>query len=82
PLNVVRRAKGVLRTLEARRPRPEPTQLSLFGAPQEVAAPEVPPPQLDDPLRTALEAIDPDQLSPREALEAIYRLHRMIRPEA
>lgn len=84
PLNVVRRAKGVLRTLEARRPRPEPTQLSLFGAPQEVAPPpaEVPPPQLDDPLRTALEAIDPDQLSPREALEAIYRLHRMIRPEA
>jgi DNA mismatch repair protein MutS len=27
-----------------------------------------------DPLRTALAAIDPDELTPREALEALYRL--------
>ena len=30
-----------------------------------------------DPLAEALSAIDPDALSPREALEAIYRLKAM-----
>jgi DNA mismatch repair protein MutS len=29
-------------------------------------------------LRTAFDAIDPDRLSPREALEAIYRLRRLL----
>jgi DNA mismatch repair protein MutS len=28
----------------------------------------------NDALREALDAIDPDQMTPREALEALYRL--------
>lgn len=84
PMPVVRRAKAVLKALEARRPRPEPTQLSLFGggaAPEpEVILPDpVPPTPMDDPLRTALEGMDPDQMSPRDALEALYQLRRVLR---
>jgi len=29
---------------------------------------------VEDPLRGAVEALDPDAMSPREALEALYRL--------
>ncbi len=77
PLMVVQRARGLLGELERRRPRPEPTQLSLFGAPPEaVSAP--PPPTLDSPVLAALEALDPDGLSPKQALEAIYRLRRLL----
>ena len=31
-----------------------------------------------DPLAAALEAIEPDRLSPREALEALYRLKGLL----
>jgi DNA mismatch repair protein MutS len=44
--------------------------LPLFAA---AAAPEQGP----DPLMAALDAIDPDRLSPREALEALYALKRL-----
>jgi DNA mismatch repair protein MutS len=30
----------------------------------------------EEPLRTALRALDPDTLSPREALELLYQLRR------
>jgi DNA mismatch repair protein MutS len=43
-----------------------PTQLSLF-------APPAPHPAL-----TALETLDPDELTPRSALEALYRLKGML----
>jgi DNA mismatch repair protein MutS len=33
-------------------------------------------------LRAALAALDPDAMSPREALEAIYRLKRLIEEKA
>ena len=42
--------------------------------------PREPPPP--DELRVALAALDPDAMSPREALEAIYRLQRLIEEEA
>jgi DNA mismatch repair protein MutS len=32
-----------------------------------------------DPLSEAVEAIEPDQLSPREALEKLYELKRLAR---
>ena len=35
-----------------------------------------------DPLRAALEALDPDRLTPREALAALYRLAAMLPSEA
>ena len=31
-----------------------------------------------DPLRAAMEAIDPDRLTPREALETLYRIKSLL----
>jgi DNA mismatch repair protein MutS len=45
--------------------------LPLFAA---AAQPE----QAPDPLVSALEAIEPDSLTPREALEELYRLKRLV----
>ena len=70
PKPVVDRARALLKELEAQE-RMNPArivdELPLFatGAP---AAPK------SDGLRDALETINPDALSPREALEALYRL--------
>ena len=73
PRGVIERARERLRSLEedtAARPpdaaASAPTQLSLF-------APPAPHPAL-----TALEALDPDELTPRTALEALYRLKGML----
>lgn len=78
PLPVVQRAKQLLTQLEKRRPKAEATQLSLFG---ERSAPPVDTPRDDAPLvdavRATLDGIDPDALSPREALDALYRLKRV-----
>jgi hypothetical protein len=45
------------------------TELPLFGA-------AVPP--ADDRLRAALKAIEPDELSPKAALAALYSLRRLL----
>jgi DNA mismatch repair protein MutS len=68
PAKVIQRARGRLRELEeaARRHSDRgATQLSLFPL-------EPPNPALD-----ALRDLDPDSLSPRQALEQLYRLKRM-----
>ncbi len=72
PAPVVRRAATLLTALEkhggplgAGAPLGE---LPLF------AATGTPPEPESDPLATALAAIDPDQMTPREALDALYRL--------
>jgi DNA mismatch repair protein MutS len=72
PLAVVKRAGTILGALETRAGRlTEAAALPLFAA----AAPEPAPPEPQaDPLRDALAEIDPDTLTPREALEALYRL--------
>jgi DNA mismatch repair protein MutS len=44
--------------------------LPLFAASAEAE-------QAPDPLLTALAEVDPDSLSPREALEQLYRLKRL-----
>ncbi len=67
PAPVVRRAGALLAQLE--RGQRAPAALPLFAgipAEPEAAAP--------DRLREALAALDPDRMSPREALEALYRL--------
>jgi DNA mismatch repair protein MutS len=77
PRAVVERATTLLKQLEKRRPKPEATQLSLFGA-RPVEAPHTPPPEpLVDPVRTALLSVDPDTLTPRAALDELYRLRRI-----
>ncbi len=39
----------------------------------------LPIPEETHPLKAALEAIDPDSLSPREALDALYRLRELVK---
>jgi DNA mismatch repair protein MutS len=71
PLAVVKRAGALLAKLEERAGRlTEAAALPLFAA----AAPKAPPP---DALREALAALDPDTLTPREALDALYQLRAM-----
>jgi DNA mismatch repair protein MutS len=77
PDAVVKRAGSILAELEkADRTSPRAAildELPLFRAAQE-AAPHPGP----DPLRAAIEALRPDEMSPREALEALYRLRQLI----
>ena len=72
PRPVVQRARKTLRELEDQS-RATGGQSDLFsGAP---AAPEPEPAQ--DLLREALGQVNPDDLSPREALELLYRLKKL-----
>ena len=75
PEAVIRRARGVLSRLEAAdRQNPRAAlvdDLPLFQSrPAAPAAEPVPP----DPALGLLDAIDPDDLTPKAALEALYRL--------
>ncbi|WP_083747488.1 DNA mismatch repair protein MutS [Teichococcus deserti] len=86
PRAVTQRAGAVLAALEARARGLEPLaeELPLFGS--TLAGPDSQgsgatlsqPPGEEDTLGAALEALEPDQMSPREALEALYRL-KMLR---
>lgn len=67
PANVIDRAKAVLSTLEKSGKTTVPADLPLFSA-----AP--PPPKQASPLEEALKTTNPDDLSPKEALEVLYRL--------
>ncbi|MBT8067835.1 MAG: DNA mismatch repair protein MutS [Gammaproteobacteria bacterium] len=67
PRDVIRRARAYLKTLES----------------QQAAHADNPQAQLDfsvgeaaeeDPIRDAVDALDPDAMTPREALDAIYKL--------
>jgi len=75
PGPVVERAKAILSELE-KSDREAPKRaliddLPLFAVP--VRAEPTPAPQRDA-LREALDALDPDAMTPREALDALYRL--------
>jgi DNA mismatch repair protein MutS len=83
PRNVIAQARRYLEALESQRDRLEGAdgstenrrqaqkELPLFSAP--------PPPEvLPDPVREALAALAPDELTPRAALDAIYRLKRLL----
>ncbi|MET0138176.1 MAG: DNA mismatch repair protein MutS, partial [Sphingobium sp.] len=77
PSPVVGRAKAVLAKLEAGKARTGGIAAGLDDLPLFAAsAPPEPPPA--DPLREALSAIDPDALTPREALDALYRLVLLV----
>jgi DNA mismatch repair protein MutS len=74
PRTVVAQARRTLAELEARSANPAPAldppaldapqQMGLFAAPRSA-------------LAEAIEAIDPDELTPKQALEALYRLRQL-----
>jgi DNA mismatch repair protein MutS len=67
PAAVVRQARATLEALESKAQLGQ-AQVDLFAAPP-------PPPAVEgSPLVDALRALDPDRLSPREALDTLYRL--------
>jgi len=82
PTPVIKAARKHLARLEAQALDATP-QLDLFAAPVaeedigEAPAPAFVPEPQDDGLRDALGAIDPDALTPREALERLYELKRL-----
>ncbi len=75
PPAVLKRASAVLAKLEAGRAATGGLAAGLDDLPLFAAALEAEPEEeASDPLRDALAALDLDALSPREALEALYRL--------
>ncbi len=78
PPQVIARAASVLDMLEAGRAKTGGIaagldELPLFAS---AAAPE---PEAADPLHEAVDAIDPDTLTPREALDLVYALKKIAR---
>jgi len=84
PKAVVARARDVLNQLEASDRKSDRADLvddlPLFSATVQ-AAPTTHATPVEDPLRTALSVIHPDDMSPREALDALYRLKAAARTE-
>ena len=77
PAPVIARAKSVLAKLEAQdrgqTARALADDLPLFAVPSRAAA-EAAPPSEAEQLIEALKALQPDEMSPRDALEALYAL--------
>ncbi len=70
PPAVIRQAHAALEALQARAEAGQ-AQVDLF------AAPPPPAPREASPVEQALAAVQPDSLTPREALEALYRLKQL-----
>jgi DNA mismatch repair protein MutS len=70
PPNVIRRAKRYMATLEAQQSSDNPQGTLDLNVTEEPAA---------NPLLDALDASDPDEMSPRDALERLYELKKMSR---
>jgi len=71
PSPVLHHARHALAALEERAGEDE-LQVDLF------AAPEVPESAGASPVEAALAGINPDAMSPREALDALYQLKKML----
>ena len=72
PAALIRQARATLEALQAKADAGQ-AQVDLFAPPPSAAAPE------PSALELALAAIDPDKLSPREALDALYRLQALVK---
>ena len=75
PPTVIARARSVLAKLEAGRDATGGIAAGLDDVPLFAATSE--PEHAADPLVSALDEIEPDSLTPREALETLYRLKRL-----
>jgi DNA mismatch repair protein MutS len=76
PGAIVRQAQHTLETLE-RHSREGAAQVDLFTAPPATAAPPAPAAAMQ-----ALAQLDPDTLTPREALDALYRLKALAKDDS
>tara|TARA_R110002096_G_scaffold116164_2_gene251717 strand:+ start:13693 stop:16251 length:2559 start_codon:yes stop_codon:yes gene_type:complete len=70
PREVIRRARMYLKTLESQ-------QATHGNSPQGQLDLSMQAPEEGDPLRDAVEDLDPDAMTPREALEALYKLKNL-----
>jgi DNA mismatch repair protein MutS len=81
PASVIARAKAVLAKLEAQdrgqSARALADDLPLFAVPSRAAAEPAPPSEAEQ-LIQAVKALHPDEMSPREALEALYALRAKL----
>jgi len=77
PLPVIGAARRYLEALESERDRRRASG-ERRDAPQEELPLFAPPSEAEARLRAAVAAIDPDGLSPKEALEELYRLKRLL----
>ncbi|HEY1932026.1 MAG TPA: DNA mismatch repair protein MutS [Acetobacteraceae bacterium] len=77
PAPVVRRAAQLLASLE-KHGGPLGTGAPLGALPLFAAPTADEPPPETDKLRDALEALEPDRMSPRDALDALYRLRALL----
>ncbi|WP_411819469.1 DNA mismatch repair protein MutS [Hyphococcus formosus] len=76
PPSAVKRAEVILKMLEDRRQEGgSVSDLPLFAAVAEPAENEI---SGNDPLTDALDALDPDNMSPKDALDALYRLKSIL----
>ena len=93
PRDVIGQARQYLEALEAQRDRPDThgggrrkgpqKELPLFAAAApatylEAQTPATSVAAAPDELRIALEALDPDELSPKAALDALYKLRKLL----
>jgi DNA mismatch repair protein MutS len=76
PAPVVARAQKLLAELEAGERR-RPVATMIDDLPLFAAAPAPAPAPAQDELGKTLDGVDPDELTPREALEALYQLKRI-----
>lgn len=77
PKPVIALAKTHLTRLEQQSEASQSPQLGLFTQANTQAS-RAPEPERPDALREFLREIDPDELSPREALEYLYRLRKYL----
>jgi DNA mismatch repair protein MutS len=83
PAPVVRRAASLLASLEKHggplgAAGAALTALPLFAAAPATTEPEAPSASEPDPLATAVAALEPDRMTPREALDELYRLKAIL----
>ena len=74
PPAAVARAREVLGRLEAE----QDGSATLDTLPLFTLAPPAPPPRAPSPVETALRALDPDDLTPRQALDLVFDLKRKL----
>ena len=83
PRDVIAQARRYLEMLEAQRDRQNGSGTGRATAQKELplfdtTAQPAPLPVPTDELRTALAAIDPDELTPKAALETLYKLRKLV----